>query len=375
MRIAQIAPLEEPVPPVKYGGIERMVAWLVDGLCELGTDVTLFASADSHTKARLVPCRDKATRLDPERSDLLAAVLMQFETVRAMADEFDILHFHCDTLHIPMFGSWSHKTITTMHSRMDSKDFRLFFQMFRQFPLVSVSAAQRHPLPRANWRCTVPHGLPKQLYRLQATPAPASYLAFLGRFAPEKGFEHAVAIAERVGLPLKVAAKKCAFHSDYYENTVRPLLDKPFVDYIGEVDDCQKQEFLGNAAALLFPIQWPEPFGLVQIEAMACGTPVLAFANGAATEVIDPGLTGALVNNVDEAVRALPDVLRLDRRVVREVFEERFTARQMAAAYLKLYGEQTRVARALRPVAKAATPLVRPRLSLSPAGLGSVVQG
>jgi glycosyltransferase involved in cell wall biosynthesis len=339
LRIAQVAPLVESVPPTTYGGIERIIHYLTDALVDLGCDVTVFASRDSHTRGRLVPCRDQALRLDPERSDALAATLLQFMAVRNQASGFDILHFHHDTLHIPLFREQAHKTITTLHSRLDIKDYPRFYRTFPEFPLIAISSSQRNQLPAAGWRRTIPHGLPETLYR-QGTPDQTPYLAFLGRFAADKGFEHAVAIAERAGLPLKAAAKRCAEHPAYFEDVVAPLLKRPHVEYLGEVDDAGKQELLGGALALLFPIAWPEPFGLVMIEAMACGTPVIAFDQGAVPEVIETGLTGFITRTCAEAVAAIPQAANLNRNRIRRRFEERFTTRRMAEAYLRVYQEQ-----------------------------------
>lgn len=339
LRIAQIAPLVESVPPTTYGGIERIIHYLTDALVDLGCDVTVFATRDSETRGKLVSCRDQALRLDPERSDALAATLLQFHTLRAQASRFDILHFHHDTLHMPLFRDQAHKTLTTLHSRLDIKDYPRFYRTFPEFPMIAISMSQRQQLPAAGWRRTIPHGLPETLYQA-GTPKGQPYLAFLGRFAPDKGFESAVAIAERAGLPLKVAAKRCSEHTAYFEDTVVPLLKRPQVEYLGEVDDRGKQDLLGGALALLFPINWPEPFGLVMIEAMACGTPVIAFPYGAVPEVIETGLTGFIARNSAEAIAAVRQLETLDRSRIRRRFEERFTAKRMAEAYLKAYEEQ-----------------------------------
>jgi glycosyltransferase involved in cell wall biosynthesis len=344
LRIAQVAPLIESIPPVTYGGIERIVHYLTEALIDLGCELTVFASRDSQTRGRLISCRGQSIRLDPGRSDPLAAALLQLEMVRTTAARFDILHFHHDTLHMALFRDMAPKTITTLHSRLDTKDYPRFYQTFNSFPLVAISDSQRQQLPEAGWQQTIHHGLPEHLYRY-TVPKGQPYLAFLGRFSPDKGFEHAVMIAERAGLPLRVAAKRCNEHAAYFDDVVVPLLKRPHVTYLGEVDDVGKQSLLGEALALLFPISWPEPFGLVMLEAMACGTPVIAFASGAVTEIIASGLTGYIVRNTTEAIAALRLLERLDRARIRQRFEERFTARRMAEDYLALYKKQVAQAR------------------------------
>ena len=337
MKIAQIAPLCEAVPPPLYGGTERIVAWLTDALVELGHDVTLFASADSHTRAELVPCRDQAIRMDPAplKSDL-AAHLSMLDEVRERAAEFDVLHFHVDLLHFPMFAEHAARSVTTLHGRLDLKDLADAYRRWPRYPLVSISDHQRRPLRFANWRGTVHHGMPETL--LPFSPeARGGYLAFLGRISPEKRPDRAIAIARATGIPLRIAAKVDDADRQYFRERIEPLLDDPLVEFVGEIGDLDKARFLGNAAALLFPIDWPEPFGLVMIEAMACGTPVVAWNCGSVPEVIDDGVTGRIVDNLDEAARAVHEVVGYDRRRIRATFERRFSSTAMARRYEDLY--------------------------------------
>lgn len=337
MKIAQIAPLYEAVPPKLYGGTERIVAHLTDALVELGHQVTLFAGADARTHATLVPVREQAIRLDPHplKSDLAAHLSMLHE-VRRRADEFDVLHFHVDLLHFPFFEDIAGRTVTTLHGRLDLTDLPAAYWRWPQFPLISISNSQRKPLRFARWLGTVQHGLPSSLYPLSAAPK-GGYLAFLGRISPEKRPDRAIAIATRAGMPLKIAAKVDQADRGYFRDEIEPLLDNPLVEYVGEINDVGKAEFLGNAAALLFPIDWPEPFGLVMIEAMACGTPVIAWDCGSVPEVLDDGVTGRIVHSEDEAVAAVAEVLALDRRQIRNVFERRFSSEVMGRRYVELY--------------------------------------
>jgi glycosyltransferase involved in cell wall biosynthesis len=350
MRIAQVSPLYEAVPPKLYGGTERVVAHLCDALVELGHDVTLFASAEAQTRARLAAVRDQAIRLDPSplKSDL-AAHMVQLAEVRRRAHEFDLLHFHTDMIHFAFFEDVAHKTISTLHGRLDIKDLAGVYRRWRQFPLVSISHDQRRPLPFANWAGTVHHGLDQRLY--QFSPRGRGYLAFLGRISPEKRPDRAIAIATRLGRRLRIAAKVDAADQVYFDEKIEPLMLNPLVEYIGEIGGEAKSEFLGGADALLFPIDWPEPFGLVMIEAMACGTPVVAYDCGSVREIVEDGLTGFIVRDQDEAVAAVSRVSQLDRAAVRRRFEERFSGHAMARRYLELY------ARSLRG-ADAATELV-----------------
>jgi glycosyltransferase involved in cell wall biosynthesis len=321
-----------------------VVAHLCDALVELGHDVTLFSSEDACTKAHLVGVRDQAIRLDaaPLKSDL-AAHLSMLSEVRRMQDKFDVIHFHVDMIHFPMFESIAHRTLTTLHGRLDIKDLPNVYRHWPRYPLVSISNSQRSALPFANWVGTVYHGFPEDLYQFEARPR--GYLAFLGRMSPEKGPDRAIAIAQKLGMPLKMAAKVDAADKAYFHSEIEPLLGDPSIEFVGEINDAQKSEFLGGAEALLFPIEWPEPFGLVSIEAMACGTPVVAYRHGAAPEVIDHGITGYVVDGADEAVDAVHAARRLDRRMVRRGFDRRFSATAMARNYLDLYAD--RAARSL----------------------------
>ena len=347
MRIAQITPLCESVPPRLYGGTERIVAYLSDALVELGHEVTLFASADARTRAELVAVRDQAIRLDPNpHKSELAAHLSMLQEVRRRADEFDVLHFHVDMLHFPMFEDCAGRTLTTLHGRLDLKDVGEVYRRWPRYPLVSISQNQRRPLHFAHWAGTVPHGLPKDLHRPHPRPS-GGYLAFLGRMSPEKRPDRAIAIARASGMPLKIAAKVDLADRAYFHQEIQPLLDDPLVEFIGEIGESDKEDFLGNAAALLFPIDWPEPFGLVMIEAMACSTPVIAWNCGAVPEVIEHGLSGFIVESEQEAVDAVRRLGEIDRRQVRGCFERRFSAQIMASNYTALYEGRCRVAPAL----------------------------
>jgi glycosyltransferase involved in cell wall biosynthesis len=339
MKIAQITPLYEAVPPRLYGGTERVVAHLTDALVDLGHDVTLFASAEAETRARLIPVRDQAIRLDPAplKSDLAAHMSMLSE-VLARAEEFDVIHFHTDMIHFPFFERFADKTLTTLHGRLDLKDLPGVYERWPQFGLVSISDDQRRPLPFAGWKATVHHGMPSDLYTF--SPKSDGYLAFLGRISPEKRPDRAIEIATKLGKRLKMAAKVDAADRVYYETKIKPMIEgNPLIEFIGEIGDHQKSEFLGGAEALLFPIDWPEPFGLVMIEAMACGTPVIAFRCGSTTEVIEDGATGFLVETLEQAVAAAGRASLLDREAIRARFELRFSATAMARRYLDVYGD------------------------------------
>ncbi len=341
MRIAQIAPLAEAVPPRLYGGTERIVSHLTEELVRQGNEVTLFASGDSQTTAELVPCCPQALRMDPSVRDTVPHLLVMLENVRRRADEFDVLHFHMDMLHFPVFRERSARTVTTLHGRLDLHDLQSFYRKFPDFPLVSISAAQRLPMPPVNWVGTVHHGLPTRLLPFKAA-ARDGYLAFLGRISPEKRPDRAIEIARRAGVPLRIAAKVDNADRLYFEQHIQQLLADPLVDFIGEIGDAAKGDFLGNARALLFPIDWPEPFGLVMIEAMACGTPVIAFPNGAVPEVIEDGVTGFLVRSIEEAVEAVARLPELDRHEIRRRFEQRFSVARMAEDYLQIYAQLAR---------------------------------
>jgi glycosyltransferase involved in cell wall biosynthesis len=335
VRIAQIAPLAESVPPKLYGGTERIVSYLTEELVALGHQVTLFASGDSETRAILHAGSHRALRLDPECRDPLAYHVHMLEQVAQAAPHFDVLHFHLDWLHFPLFRRLRVPFLTTTHGRLDLPELKPLFGEFLEVPLVSISAAQRRPLHWANWIGTVHHGLPASLLRPSAEHR--GYLAFLGRISPEKGPVAAIRIALESGWPLKIAAKVDKVDEAYFEREVEPLLGAPGIEFIGEIGERDKGAFLGGAAALLFPIDWPEPFGLVVIEAMACGTPVIAFDRGAVREVIEDGVTGFIVDGVGEAVEAIGRLRALDRAAIRRAFERRFTSQRMAQDYLALY--------------------------------------
>ena len=336
MRIAQIAPPIESVPPTCYGGTERVVSYLTEELVKQGHQLTLFASGDSLTSAELVPCTKTALRLTPTVRDPIPYYMLMLDKVRERADEFDILHFHIDQFHFPIFRPMAQRTLTTLHGRQDLPDLQALYRGFTDMPMVSISNAQRRPCAAANFVATVYHGIPKELHAA-TVDRPGSYLAFLGRICPEKRVDHAIAIARAVGVPLKIAAKVDKVDEEYFRETIMPILNGPDVEFIGEINEHAKTAFLGGALALLFPIDWPEPFGLALIEAMACGTPVLAFRRGSVPEIVDEGVTGYIVDTLEEAIAALPDVLSLDRPAVRRRFEERFSAERMARDYLKVY--------------------------------------
>jgi len=340
MRIAQIAPLAEAVPPKLYGGTERVVSYLTEELVRLGHDVTLFASGDSETAARLVACAPRALRLDPALKDPLAPLALMLERVRAQAEEFDILHFHLQHVHLPLFRPLARRTVTTVHGRVDPAELAPLYREFSEMPLVSISTAQRRPLPFANWVATVHHGLAPEVCPFNPAfnhPARGGYFAFLGRVSPEKGLERAIEIARRAGVRLRIAAKIDAADEEYFEREIVPLLAAPGMEFIGEVNEAQKPAFLGNATALVFPIDWPEPFGLAMIEAMSCGTPVIAWRHGSVPEVVEDGRSGFIVDSMQEALGALDKAARLDRLGVRTRFEERFSAARMAQDYLSVY--------------------------------------
>jgi glycosyltransferase involved in cell wall biosynthesis len=336
MRIAQIAPLMESVPPRLYGGTERIVSYLTEELVRLGHDVTLFASGDSVSQARLVPCAHTALRLDRNIRDPIPYYMLMLDRVRERAEDFDILHFHIDQFHFPLFRPIAERTLTTLHGRQDLPDLKPLYVGFSEMPLVSISQAQRKPIASSNFVATIHHGLPIDLYRPVVHPR-GGYLAFLGRISGEKRADRAIRIARAVGIPLKIAAKVDKTDEAYFHERIAPLLDTPGVEFIGEISEREKGDFLGQAQALLFPIDWPEPFGLSMIEAMACGTPVLAFGHGSVPEIVDHGVTGAIVHDMEEALRLLPQVLALDRGAVRRRFEKRFTATRMAKEYLQVY--------------------------------------
>lgn len=340
MRIAHVAPLYESVPPRLYGGTERIVSYLTEALVELGHDVTLFASGDTRTSARLVPCRERALRLDPRplKSEI-AAHLSMLDEVRRRAENFDVIHFHLSHfLHFPFFDHMAGRTVTTPHGRLDYVDLAPAYARFPDFPMISISRSQKTGLVDANWLATIHHGLPIDIYEptFQST-AEEPYLAFLGRLSRDKRPDRAIEIATRTGLKLKLAAKIGDDDRPYFRQVVEPLIDGEHVEYVGEIEEDQKTEFLGNAAGLLFPIDWPEPFGLAVIEAMACGTPSIVWNCGAMPEIVNHGVTGFIVDTIEDAVAAIPELLSLDRREVRTVFESRFSATRMARDYVAAY--------------------------------------
>lgn len=359
MRIAQVAPLMESVPPKLYGGTERIVSWLTEELIQRGHEVTLFASGDSETSAELIPICPRALRLDPDRPDSLLYHVLAVERVAQMAERFDIIHFHQDYLHLPVARRLGVPFLTTMHGRLDLPGLACIFAELADAPLVSISNAQRRPLPQGGWIGTVYHGLPARLHRPGA--GAGGYFAFLGRICPEKRVDRAIEIARRTGVPIKIAAKVDRVDQVYFEQVIRPLLDHPLVEFLGEIDEAAKTRLLGDAKALLFPIDWPEPFGLVMIEAMACGTPVVAFCHGSVPEVIDHGVTGLIVDDMAAAVRAAERIDALSRTRCRARFERRFTVTAMAVAYEGLYQvlAQPRHTRRLAGASARSIPMTR----------------
>ena len=337
MRIAQVAPLYESVPPKLYGGTERVVYSLTEALVGMGHDVTLFASGDSITSAKLAPMREQALRLDRTVIDPIALHLRMVELIYRRKDEFDFIHFHIDYFPLSLFSRQPTPFVTTLHGRLDLPEFDAVYNTFPDVPVVSISNSQRRPLPRLNWAATVLHGIPADL--LTPRPVKQEYLAFLGRISPEKGIDKAIRIAGAAGMKLKVAAKVDKADQEYFDSAIRPLLTQGHVEFIGEITDAQKPDFLSGAHALLFPIDWPEPFGLVMIESMACGTPIIAINRGSVPEVMDDGVSGFIVETEAQAVAALDKIGTLDRSRVRAQFERRFTARRMAEDYLDLYEE------------------------------------
>jgi glycosyltransferase involved in cell wall biosynthesis len=355
MHIAQIAPLTEAIPPKLYGGTERVVSWLTEELIALGHEVTLFASGDSVTSARLEAAWPRALRLDGSVRDPNALHMMMLERVYRRAGEFDFLHFHLDYYPFSLFSRQPTPFVTTLHGRLDLPEHQPVFDTFSTVPVVSISNSQRRPLPQANWARTVHHGLPVRL--LEPKPIRPSYFAFLGRIAPEKGIDRAIRIAQHCGVTLKVAAKVDKADQDYYDEQIAPMMKSNNVEFIGEINDNEKSEFLSGAIALLVPIDWPEPFGLVMIEAMACGAPVIAFNRGSVPEIIEDGLTGFVVEDINGAIGAVDRLDHLSRAKIRRRFEERFTARRMAQEYLSVYrGLSDAIAPHLRLVAAEESP-------------------
>lgn len=335
MRIAQVAPLYERVPPLLYGGTERVVSYLTEELVRMGHEVTLFASGDSITSARLHPVARRALRLDPDCRDSLAHHVLMLGTVYGRADEFDIIHCHTDYLGLPLARASATPTVLTLHGRLDIPELAPLYAMYTDVPLVSISAAQRTPLPDAGWVATIHHGLPAELHRFAA--GPGRYLLFLGRISPEKRPDTAIQVARRAGIPLRIAAKVDAVDREYFAHRIRPLLDHPLIDFVGEVGEAEKGALLADALALISPVDWPEPFGLVMIEALACGVPVIASRRGSVPEIIDHGTTGWVCTSDDEMVEAVQRLGEIDRVACRAAFERRFSAATMASRYLAVY--------------------------------------
>lgn len=335
LRIAHVSPLFESVPPKLYGGTERVVSFIVEELVAQGHDVTVFASGDSKTSARLIPICERSLRLDPDCEDPVAYHIMQLQLVQDMIESFDIVHYHTDYLHYPTSTVGNTPHVSTLHGRLDLPHLKTLYGLFPSVPVVSISQSQRKPLPRNNWVGNVYHGLPEDLYAPAAKPG--DYLAFLGRVSPEKGVENAIEIAIRSNITLRIAAKIDKADKGYFEAKIKHWFQHPLVEYIGEIGEQEKAEFLGNATALLFPIEWEEPFGLVMVESMACGTPVIAYPRGSVPEIIENGVNGIMVSSIDDAVKAVRNISSISRQECRRVFEKRFTAPTMAREYLKVY--------------------------------------
>lgn len=348
MKIAQVAPLFESVPPKLYGGTERVVSYLTEELVRQGHEVTLFASADSKTSAHLRPCAAQALRLSPGSPDPIIHHLVMVERVYKEIHRYDIVHFHIDYFHFPLCRQIKANNVTTLHGRLDLPDMKFAYQEYPEIPVISISNSQRNPLPHINWKGTVYNGIPAGQMKFAAQPG--DYLAFIGRISPEKGPERAIEIAARAGIPLKIAAKVDKADREYFEKFIEPLLHREGVEYIGEINEHEKNDFLGNALALLFPIDWPEPFGLAMIESMACGTPVIAFNRGSVPEIMKDGVSGYIVNSIDEAVAALRKIHQIDRQACRTHFERYFTAEKMALNYLAVY---QRICQSNKPSHKA----------------------
>jgi len=353
VRIAQVAPLIETVPPARYGGTERVVSYLTEALVAQGHDVTLFASGDSTTSADLVSVIDRSLRLHPRRADSLVWHTIMLDEVFNRASSFDVIHFHIDIAHYPLASRCATPSLTTLHGRLDLPDLVPLHKRFARQPLVSISDAQRVPLPDAHWIATVHHGLPLDLYQFH--PEPQDYFAFVGRISPEKRVDRAIAIAIATGTRLRIAAKVDPVDQSYFEQHIRPLLGHPLVEFEGEIDDHGKNDFIGNARALLFPIDWPEPFGLVVVEALACGTPVIAYRNGSVPELLTHGQTGFIVSSQDQAIDAARRISRIDRRRCRRHFERHFASATMACNYVDIY---RRLIEGARPAARQDPPLL-----------------
>ena len=335
MRIAQVSPLVESVPPKHYGGTERIISYLTEELVRFGHKVTLFASGDSVTSAELVPVCPRSFRRNKRATDYLSREVLLMDHVMERAGEFDLVHFHTGCLHYLVCRHLPVPHVTTLHGRLDTLELVWLYERFREMPMISISNSQRTPWPCANWQATIYHGLPQDLFQFH--PEPGSYLAFLGRASPEKRVDRAIEIANRVGMPLKIAAKVDPADRRYFKREIEPLLNDPHIEWLGEISDKDKDAFLGRAYALLFPIDWPEPFGLVMIEAMACGTPVIAYEAGSVSEVMEDGVTGFIVDNIEQAVEAVGRIPEISRASCREIFEKRFTASRMASDHINVY--------------------------------------
>jgi glycosyltransferase involved in cell wall biosynthesis len=336
MRIAQVSPLFESVPPQLYGGTERVVSYLTEELVKQGHEVTLFASGDSVTKARLRVCCEKSLRLDSSCLDQIAPHFSMLEMVYKELENFDIIHYHIDYLHYPLSRrNYTVPHITTLHGRLDLPELQPLYNEYKEIPLISISDSQRKPLPLVNWKGTIYHGLPLSLYNIYENQG--KYLAFIGRISPEKRVDRAIEIAKKTGIPLKIAAKIGMPDEEYFESQIKPLMNDPLIEFVGEIGEKDKNEFMGNALALLFPIDWPEPFGLVMIEAMACGTPIIGWKNGSVTEILNDGVSGFIVESIEEAVKAVNKINSLDRTMIREVFEKKFSSFIMTKNYVEIY--------------------------------------
>jgi len=374
LRIAQIAPLTESVPPKLYGGTERVVSHLTEELVRRGHEVTLFASGDSRTDAELATSCVQALRSDPRVTEPLTYHIIMLDEVRRRSRDFDILHFHLDFLHFPMFRDMAHRTLTTLHGRLDRDDLQEVHRTFPDMPLVSISDDQRRPMPPVRWAGTVYHGLPRGLHTPPGSNGQRSYLAFLGRISPEKRVDRAIRIALRAGMPLKIAAKVDEADTDYFDEQIHPLLDNPNIEFVGEIGEDEKAAFLGGSRALLFPIDWPEPFGLVMIEAMACGTPVIAWPCGSVPEIVDDGVTGFLVDSIEAAAGAIARTDLLDPHRIRKTFEERFSVERMTDCYLELYRSLLRSEKFRVRQRRPTQPSLPPTTSVSPRFSG-VIEG
>ena len=373
MKIAQVAPLWESVPPVLYGGTERVVSFITEELVRQCHEVTLFASGDSTTKARLIPMCPEALRMSKVITNVDAPFVAMLERVFNAGQEFDIIHSHLEFLPFPLARRSSTPVLTTLHARLDLPELVPVFKTFSDMPVVSISQAQRQPLPFLNWQATVHHGLPNDLYSFH--PKPGKYLVFLGRVAPEKGLDQAIEIAKRVDMPLRIGAKIDPTNFEYYRAVIEPLLDHPLIEYVGEITDLEKDDFLGDAYAQVCPYDWPEPFGLVFTESLACGTPVIAYRRGSLPEIIDHGVTGFLCETLEEMVQSVRHVSVLDRDRCRQAFDTRFTTQRMVQDYLRVYEQMVdTTTSAKRPLAAGSSPR-EDAIAAQPSGIAATGQG